>query len=768
MPNDQNSLRYKMLKARLDDELESIKRELKKTKIREKMIQMKMEEDSAEKEDDQIKLMKEELERITKREVSLNLQFQALSEKLLKQVNDTNKKESSVRISRHDVAVTSSDREPGFLEQKLIAGDNISITKNDSGRGQTLTITGNTVPAAIGSTINSATAGSILFVNPDNTFAQDNSNLYWNPTTHQLSIGTNAPYKDATVFINNVFDGTNDSYGQFVGKTYDIPTGSSAQIGALTFVVNSTGSGYLSGQLKGVEGFVFHGGTNTANQLLGGSFIVQKNGIGPINAAYGLSVAIQNNDAAGTIGNSIGLQLASPTTIGPIGNSFGAFIFNQASTNVTNAAGIYLSKQAGAVGLNADIYSESANWIINALNNTASFIIQGVSDNKLFYIPTQTNAIGIGTSTPKNKLDVFGSMAIGSAYAGTNVAPSQGLIVEGNVAIGTTDFSALPGASATVFSIVSKVDSTNNTAHGGMYFRTIMNGDNQETFGSYNLVSTSGMVVTSGTHILGAQNEIYLQNTGNAAAFDNAQGILNFMEANGDYSHAIGINNIIYGSGFNTQTIGNVTIMPVSDSSGTHAGTYSLLMSSNSTAGGSFIGDAAALTWSSPSATIAGVAVSAVGIGIINNPSQQQVGVLVNWNIAGTDTANNKFGIYVQNTPSASGKSFFGDPVGIGVVPTSEALTLNGNVRLDTIGNKVIIKEGSNASLGVATMTAGVVTVSNTVVTNSSRIFLTPQNTSGTAGSVFVSARVANSTFTIASTSTSDTRQVAWQIIEPV
>jgi hypothetical protein len=45
--------------------------------------------------------------------------------------------------------------------------------------------------------------------------------------------------------------------------------------------------------------------------------------------------------------------------------------------------------------------------------------------------------VGVGTRTPQNRLDVNGSAAIGSGYAGTNAAPTNGLIVEGDVGIGT-------------------------------------------------------------------------------------------------------------------------------------------------------------------------------------------------------------------------------------------------------------------------------------------------------------------------------------------
>jgi len=46
--------------------------------------------------------------------------------------------------------------------------------------------------------------------------------------------------------------------------------------------------------------------------------------------------------------------------------------------------------------------------------------------------------LGLGTTTAQNKLDVAGGIVIGSTYAGTNVAPANGLLVAGNIGIGTT------------------------------------------------------------------------------------------------------------------------------------------------------------------------------------------------------------------------------------------------------------------------------------------------------------------------------------------
>lgn len=86
---------------------------------------------------------------------------------------------------------------------------------------------------------------------------------------------------------------------------------------------------------------------------------------------------------------------------------------------------------------------------------------------------------------------------------------------------------------------------------------------------------------------------------------------------------------------------------------------------------------------------------------------------------------------------------------------------------LSTAGNKLKIAEGSNATMGVATLVGGTVVVSTTKTTASSRVFLTGQDSSGTHGELTVSARTAGTSFTITSTSGTDTRSVAWIIIDP-
>lgn len=52
----------------------------------------------------------------------------------------------------------------------------------------------------------------------------------------------------------------------------------------------------------------------------------------------------------------------------------------------------------------------------------------------------QAQGVGIGTISfvPVSKLDVLGNVTVGASYAGVNAAPSNGLIVQGNVGIVST------------------------------------------------------------------------------------------------------------------------------------------------------------------------------------------------------------------------------------------------------------------------------------------------------------------------------------------
>lgn len=99
---------------------------------------------------------------------------------------------------------------------------------------------------------------------------------------------------------------------------------------------------------------------------------------------------------------------------------------------------------------------------------------------------------------------------------------------------------------------------------------------------------------------------------------------------------------------------------------------------------------------------------------------------------------------------------------------------LGGDIELNTgDGNgtgrngRIKVLTGSNRNCGTAVLVAGTVTVNNTMISASTIIILTTQISGGTPGAVYISARVAGTSFTITSTSGTDTSTVGWLLIEP-
>lgn len=95
----------------------------------------------------------------------------------------------------------------------------------------------------------------------------------------------------------------------------------------------------------------------------------------------------------------------------------------------------------------------------------------------------------------------------------------------------------------------------------------------------------------------------------------------------------------------------------------------------------------------------------------------------------------------------------------------STALRVAGNVSLTTAGNKLNIATGTNASVGLATLVGGTVTVSTTAVTSNSGIMLTCRTVGGTQGMLRISAITGGTSFVITSSSATDTSQISWLII---
>lgn len=136
---------------------------------------------------------------------------------------------------------------------------------------------------------------------------------------------------------------------------------------------------------------------------------------------------------------------------------------------------------------------------------------------------------------------------------------------------------------------------------------------------------------------------------------------------------------------------------------------------------------------------------------------------------AGFDSyATNNWGLRVQGTTAEN----YVNKLAVGTASETAAAGLlhdvNGQLGITDIGSGISIAEGSDAKMGLATLVAGTVTVSNTSVTANSRIFLTNNAPSLLIGTLAVTNIVPGVSFDITSTELTETSSVAWLIIEAI
>lgn len=136
--------------------------------------------------------------------------------------------------------------------------------------------------------------------------------------------------------------------------------------------------------------------------------------------------------------------------------------------------------------------------------------------------------VGIGQASPRSKLDINGGVTIGSTYSGTNAAPTNGAIIQGQVGIGNNNPKTgaildLSNSSGLGF-VLPTVTSTPASPATGMMVYNTTTGCLQYYNGSVwvNIVtpnSTSPTWVTNPATICTSQNTSYVFNSVSGASY---------------------------------------------------------------------------------------------------------------------------------------------------------------------------------------------------------------------------------------------------------
>lgn len=259
--------------------------------------------------------------------------------------------EISYWTSSSDISSLSTATYPSLTELSYVKGVTSSIQTQFSGKQDTLTLTttgtsgaatlvGSTLnipqysgggSMAIGGTVTSGTAGSILFIDPTATLAQDNANLFWDNTNNRLGIGTATPTADIDI--------TRGVNAAVVHQVKNTTTGTSAQA-VFNFIADSSNTAQMQ---KLSTSFA-----SPAAPLLGGDF-------GITNYSSGHMVFV-NKFASGAIKFAAGGSSTAQITIATTGNTTftNQIISTQANSTTTGGGQLYLN---GATGNRIDFNS---------------------------------------------------------------------------------------------------------------------------------------------------------------------------------------------------------------------------------------------------------------------------------------------------------------------------------------------------------------------------------------------------------------------------
>ncbi|MBK7762937.1 MAG: collagen-like protein [Bacteroidetes bacterium] len=350
---------------------------------------------------------------------------------------------NSVKIVDGSISNIDISTNANILRNKIASGLASQVVVNDSSGNLSSTPT---LPISNGGTGTNLvfTSGSVLFAGINGTYKQDNANFFYDNVMKRLGIGTSTPSQKLDV----------DGIGQFSGGT------TIGNVSAGYFGNSTNFSMRMRDDTNSHLYFQTFGGASTRMAITNSGRV----GIGTTTPEHQLDVSGVGQFSGGTkigfvsegfFGNSTNFAMRmrddtnsnlyfqtydGASTKMAINNNGNVGIGTTTPEQKLDVNGIGQFSGGTTIGHGSEgFFGNSMNFAMRMRNDVNSNLYFQTYDGASTRMAITNNGnVGIGTSTPLSKLDIDGGIAIGSSYAGTYAAPSEGAIIKGKVGIGTS------------------------------------------------------------------------------------------------------------------------------------------------------------------------------------------------------------------------------------------------------------------------------------------------------------------------------------------